>query len=221
MKKFKKWFKRLIVFGLIIAVFIVTVNGVVIGTTQAYVFTSENEVPKADVYMVLGAYVFPSGNPSTVLRDRLDTAIDVANNEDIKFLLSGDHGQIEYDEVNNMKAYLIEQGIPQENIYLDHAGFSTYESMYRARDIFEVDSMVVFTQDFHINRSVYLARNMGIDAYGVPSDKHFYYKILKYQVRESLARVKDFMMVNVFKPEPTYLGDKIPILESLASDTWD
>ncbi len=165
--------------------------------------------------------MFPSGNPSTVLRDRLDTAIDMANNTDVKFLLSGDHGQLDYDEVNNMKAYLIEQGISAENIYLDHAGFSTYESMYRARDIFEVESMVVFTQDFHINRSVYLARNMGIDAYGVPSDKHFYYKILKYQIRESLARVKDFMLANVIKPEPTYLGEKIPIMTSQASETWD
>ena len=128
-------------------------------------------------------------------------------------LFSGDHGKDEYDEVNAMMAYAIELGIPESEIFLDHAGFSTYESMYRAKTIFECDELIIVTQRFHLYRAVFIARRMGIDAVGVSADQTNYRlrTDVKNQVREYLARVKDFFTVMVFKPLPTYLGDPVPI----------
>ena len=137
-----------------------------------------------------------------------------------KILASGDHGRDSYDEVNHMKQYAVGRGVDPDDVFLDHAGFSTYESMYRARDVFEVKSAIVVTQKYHLYRAVYNARRLGIDAYGVAADKRVYGKPVYNFVRESLARCKDFFMC-IFKPEPTYLGEVIPISgsASLSDDT--
>ena len=120
----------------------------------------------------------------------------------------------------HMKQYAVGRGVDPDDVFLDHAGFSTYESMYRARDVFEVKSAIVVTQKYHLYRSVYNARRLGIDAYGVAADKRVYGKPVYNFVRESLARCKDFFMC-IFKPEPTYLGEVIPISgsASLSDDT--
>ncbi len=127
-----------------------------------------------------------------------------------KLLMSGDHGRKDYDEVNSMKKYAMEQGIPDEDIFMDHAGFSTYESMYRARDVFAAKRILIVTQSYHLSRAVYIARKLGLEAYGVPSDLQSYTRQFIYDTREILARDKDFIFT-VLKPEPTYLGDIIPI----------
>ncbi|MGN0554729.1 MAG: vancomycin high temperature exclusion protein, partial [Candidatus Fimenecus sp.] len=124
----------------------------------------------------------------------------------------GDHGKENYDEVNHMKQYCVDKGIDPDIIFLDHAGFSTYESMYRAKEIFGVKKMIVVTQGYHLYRAVYIARALGVEAYGVAADLQDYALVtdIKNNLRESLARVKDFGTCLV-KPEPTYLGDTIPI----------
>ena len=165
----------------------------------------------ADAILVLGARVWDNGSPSGVLEDRLDTGISAyqAGVSD-RLLMSGDHGQDDYDEVNAMKDYALEQGIPSESIFMDHAGFSTYESVYRARDIFQVKTVLIVTQEYHLYRALYIARALGLDAYGVAADRSVYSGIVGFEAREILARVKDFFYT-LIQPLPTYHGDVIPI----------
>lgn len=136
------------------------INLYMINTANTYIYSSPNDTPLLDssVIIVLGAQVHSNGNPSGILKDRLDTAYAIyKNNSQLKILVSGDHGQKNYDEVNAMKDYLISLGIPTKQIYLDHAGFNTYETMYRAKEIFEVNKAIIVTQDYHLKRAVYLA----------------------------------------------------------------
>ena len=163
-----------------------------------------------DCILVLGAGIWDD-KPSPMLQDRLDTAIKlykdgVAN----KIIMTGDHGTKEYDEVNIMKQYAIDAGIPSEDIFMDHAGFSTYESIYRARDIFKVKKMVIVTQEYHLYRALFIANSLGIKSYGVNSDPRQYTGQLFREAREILARNKDFVYT-IIKPKPTYLGKEIPV----------
>ena len=124
--------------------------------------------------------------------------------------MSGDHGKTDYNEVETMKQYAIDEGIDSENIFMDHAGFSTYESIYRAKEVFGVKKMVIITQEYHLYRALYIAEKLGIEAYGVASDYHIYAGQFMRDLREILARAKDFV-TTIVKPEPTYLGDFIDI----------
>lgn len=166
---------------------------------------------RADCILVLGAGLRPDGSPNLMLRDRLDKGLalyfaGVAP----KLLLSGDNGQEQYDEVNAMKQYVLDAGVPAEDIFLDHAGFSTYESMYRARDIFKAEQVIVITQKYHQYRAIYAARKLGVEAYGVSAVQKAYAGQSYREIREILARTKDFLKL-VIQPEPTYLGEAIPI----------
>ena len=163
-----------------------------------------------DCIIILGAGVW-GNKPSSMLEDRLLEGIKLyqANVSD-KIIMSGDHGREEYDEVNIMKKYAIEKGIPSENIFMDHAGFSTYESIYRARDIFKANKVVIVTQEYHLYRALYIANQLGMEAYGVGADPRKYVGATYRELREILARDKDFIKC-IFKPEPTYLGDTIPV----------
>jgi len=171
------------------------------------------EVPRADAILVLGAYVYPNGSMSPMLADRITVGYDLYQmGRAPKILVSGDHGRKDYDEVNTMKAYLKKQGIPAQNVFMDHAGFSTYESLYRARDIFKVRRVIIVTQHYHLMRAVFIARELGLEAYGVNADLHNYGDVmLHYEVREIAARNKDFFMCQVLTPKPTFLGDPIPV----------
>jgi vancomycin permeability regulator SanA len=163
-----------------------------------------------DCILVLGAGV-RDGKPTAMLKDRLELGIELYRlGISDRLLVSGDHGRIDYDEVNTMKQIAIEAGIPSENIFMDHAGFSTYESLYRARDIFQADKIVIVTQNYHMYRALYDGKGLGLTVYGVSSDPQSYAGQTKRELRETLARVKDFLYVLV-KPEPTYLGDTIPV----------
>lgn len=175
-------------------------------------FVDVNSAPQSDAVMVLGARVYSNGNPSAVLADRLDYAYEIYKNKKAKkILVSGDHGREDYDEANGMKDYLLKKGVPREDIFLDHAGFNTYDSMYRAKEIFGVKTMVISTQEFHMDRSLYIARSIGIDAYGYPSDDKQIYGMNRLNLRETLARIKAFIDVEITKRKPKYLGDIIPI----------
>lgn len=163
-----------------------------------------------DCILILGAGVWGE-RPTHMLEDRLDYGIALykagASN---RLLMSGDHGRKNYDEVNVMKKYAIGEGVPSPDVFMDHAGFSTYESLYRARDIFEAKRIIIVTQEYHLYRALYIADKLGLEAYGVPSNPRSYAGQRARDIREVLARVKDFFYVTI-KPEPTYLGESIPV----------
>ena len=177
------------------------------------IITPEKAVNLEDVdcIIVLGCLVKDNGNPSDMLSDRLERGIDLYKNGAApKIIMSGDHGKTDYDEVNEMKQIAIDAGIPSSDVFMDHAGFSTYESIYRAKEIFEADKIIIVTQEYHLYRALYIAEKLGIEAYGVNADYHTYRGQVNRDVREVLARCKDFVTV-IIKPEPTYLGETIPV----------
>lgn len=177
-------------------------------TSKKYVDTNIEE--EIDCILVLGAGVW-GDEPSPMLKDRLDRAIELyKSGKSIKIIMSGDHGKEGYDEVNIMKRYAIKEGIPSENIFMDHAGFSTYDSMYRAKYIFGVKNIIVVSQEYHLYRAIYIAHKLGINAYGVSAEHINYSGQLNREIREMLARDKDFFKV-IFKPKSTYLGEEISL----------
>jgi vancomycin permeability regulator SanA len=188
------------------------VSAYVCASTKDQIITLEEAaLLDADAILVLGARVWDDGEPSAILKDRLRTGIAVyeAGASD-RLIMSGDHGQNDYDEVNAMKAFAVEQGVPSEAVFMDHAGFSTYESLYRARDIFQVKRVVIVSQQYHLYRALYIAKSLGLTAFGISCDQREYNPYLLLDVRETLARTKDFLF-SILQPLPTYLGDVIPI----------
>ncbi len=164
-----------------------------------------------DCILVLGCLVKNNGVPSDMLHDRLKRGVSLYEaGAAPKLLMSGDHGTVNYDEVAAMKKYAVDAGVPSQDVFMDHAGFSTYESVFRARDIFQAKKIIIVTQEYHLPRALYIARQLGLDAYGVSSDYHNYIGQTARDIREVLARVKDFA-VCIFQPDPTYLGDPIPV----------
>jgi len=211
MKKLKKLIKPLISLSALILFMVIISNVVIVKKSKRYLYDKVSDVPECYTAIVLGAKVSSKGVPSDYLQDRLDMAIELyRNNKITRFLLSGDHGQTSYDEVNNMKAYLIEHGIDTADIFLDHAGFDTYNTMVRARKIFQVEDAIVVSQEFHLPRAVFIARSKGIEAYGIKADKRKYAAIKSLKIREILAKVKAFTEVIINK-KPKYLGEQIPI----------
>ena len=205
----------IIIASLLAALFLLfaMINIIVLLSAQSRIVDIEEAkaLGSFDCILVLGAGVWRNNRPSHVLEDRLKIGIEAycAGVSD-KLLMSGDHGRNNYDEVNVMKSFAMDCGIPSENIFMDHAGFSTYESMYRARDIFSAHRVLIVTQKFHMYRALYIANALGLEAYGLTSDLREYANATYSQLRESLARVKDFFMV-IFKPLPTYLGEVLPV----------
>ncbi len=216
MKK-KKILKISIITILALAIIGITavlgINQYVKQATRERIITSEQaaELANADCIIVLGCQVKNDGRPSDMLKDRLDRGIELYESGAApKIIMSGDHGQKEYDEVNTMKQYAIDAGVPSEDIFMDHAGFSTYESIYRAKEIFEADKVIIVTQEYHLYRALYIADKLGVESYGVGADYHIYAGQSMREFREILARFKDYM-TTILKPEPTYLGDTIPV----------
>ena len=208
----KKVLKYIIIVIVAIAVIVLGINLYVRLSTKNQII-KENEysnLSNVDCIIILGAGIWED-KPSPMLEDRLLEGIKLYQNKvSDKIIMSGDHGRKEYDEVNIMKKYAIEKGIPSENIFMDHAGFSTYESIYRAKDIFQAKKVVIVTQKYHLYRALYIANQLGIEAYGVGADPRQYVGATNREIREILARDKDFIKC-IFKPEPTYLGDTIPV----------
>ncbi|MBP1760269.1 MAG: putative rane protein, partial [Firmicutes bacterium] len=211
----KKRFKQIAVYLVLTMILgcsgVLIINNYVESVGATYIL-SPNDVSKADAILVLGAYVFPSGTVSTMLNDRLTVGYELyEQGKAPKLLVSGDHGQKDYDEVNSMKNFLKNKGVPGQNVFMDHAGFSTYESLYRARDIFMVKKVIIVTQEYHLKRAVFVARELGLEAYGVASDKREYRGMAINNLREIAARNKDFIWAKLIKPEPTFLGESIPV----------
>ena len=217
MKRNKKTFRRLLTILLCLCILglgIVTViNSTVKLSTRDQLLSTDEAIQLDDVdcIMVLGCLVKADGRPSDMLQDRLQRGVELYHKGAApKLLMSGDHGRVDYDEVATMKQYAIDSGIPSENIFMDHAGFSTYESIYRAKEIFQAEKILIVTQEYHLYRALYIANRLGLEAYGVSSDYRTYIGQAMRDFREMLARVKDFGTC-IIKPKPTYLGEAIPI----------
>lgn len=164
-----------------------------------------------DAIIILGAYVRPDGALSWILQDRLDTGLELYRvGLAPKILVSGDHGHKNYNEVQAMKDYLLDHDVPAQDIFMDHAGFDTYDSLYRAHDIFQVNSAIIVTQNFHLPRALYIAKRLGINAQGVEA-RLYYPWWYANTIRDSLARVKAYIDVEILKSKPNHLGDVIPI----------
>lgn len=185
---------------------------IVVSSAKDRIITADEaaELENTDCVLILGAGV-RDGNPTPMLRDRLITGISLYKSGAApKIIMSGDHGREDYDEVNVMKSYAVENGVPDGDVFMDHAGFSTYDSVYRAKAVFEADSIIIVTQKYHLYRALYIAERLGVNAVGVSADLDDYSGQLKRDLREIAARDKDFFSC-LFKPEPKYLGEKIPV----------
>ncbi|MBQ2972872.1 MAG: YdcF family protein [Clostridia bacterium] len=210
MKIIKKIISAVLCIGIICVLAVFGINFHVKSSTEKYILTPENAGSGYDCILVLGCGVHGT-TPSHMLEDRLLQGIELfKNGASEKMLMSGDHGRKNYDEVNVMKDFATERGISSEDVFMDHAGFSTYESMYRAKEIFKAEKILIVTQDYHLYRAIYDARALGLEAYGVASNPRSYAGQLYRDIREILARNKDFVY-SIVKPEPTYLGEAIPV----------
>ncbi|MGN6588261.1 MAG: SanA/YdcF family protein [Solirubrobacterales bacterium] len=178
------------------------------------------DVPKTEVAIVPGALVQPDGKMSTMLGDRVEQAAQLWHAGKVeKILVSGDHGSWKYDEPDTMRKALVADGVPPRDVFEDHAGFDTWQTMVRARNIFGVRHAVVVTQGFHMARALFLAGEAGIDAAGLTSDLHPYgYQGTKSDVREVLSRVK--AIADVTLDTPAMAGPKIPIATSDGRESW-
>lgn len=189
------------------------INAYVVHTTQARILSPDAaaQLQDVDCILVLGCKVQDDGTPSHMLEDRLRRGVELYKaGAAPKLLMSGDHGTVPYNEVQTMKQYATDQGIPSAHVFMDHAGFSTYESVYRAREVFQADKILIVTQEYHLHRALYIAQALGVEAYGVSADYRSYSGQLMRDIREILARNKD-LLTSVFQPEPTYLGPIIPV----------
>lgn len=211
------WLKRigLSVLGLVAlcAVAAFAIDAHVRSSTEPRIVTTDEaaKLDGVDCVLVLGCGVRPDGQPSDMLADRIAQGVALyENGTSPKLLMSGDHGRSDYDEVNAMRDVAVEAGVPVDDVFMDHAGFSTYESMYRARDVFQAKRVVIVSQKYHLYRALYVAERLGLDAYGVSADLRPYAGQEGRELREILARDKDFF-TSMVQPLPTFLGDPISL----------
>ena len=210
MKIIKKLIVGILCLAILCGAAVLGINFFVTEKAAPYILPADAAGEGYDCILVLGCGVH-GDTPSHMLEDRLLQGIELyhAGASD-KMLMSGDHGREHYDEVNVMKDFAIDRDVKSSDIFMDHAGFSTYESMYRAKEIFQAEKILIVTQKYHLYRAVYNARALGIDAYGVASDPRTYVGQIYRDIREILARNKDFIYT-IIKPDPTYLGEPIPV----------
>ena len=198
--------------GIVGAVTVFSIDGYVKHVGKANILTPEeaSALEDVDCIIVLGCQVKADGSLSKMLRDRLIRGVELYKaGAAPKLLMSGDHGRVDYDEVAAMKGYATDNGVPSEDVFMDHAGFSTYETVWRAKKIFGADKVIIVTQEYHLYRALYIADKLGIEAYGVSADLNTYGGQYIRDFREILARNKDFAMC-IFSPDATP-GETIPI----------
>lgn len=212
----KKWLRRIAALLLLLCVLTVggalLLNAHVVSVGKERLLSDDLPPPQnLDCILVLGCSVYRDGTPSPMLKDRLELAVSLYEKGwSQTLLLSGDNGSPDYNEVAAMKQQVLALGVPVDAIVLDYAGFSTYDSIYRARDIFGVRRMAVVTQSYHLYRALYLAQALSVEAWGVPSDQHTYAGQDLRELREIAARNKDVLFA-LIKPKPTYLGEPVAL----------
>lgn len=204
----------LFIFGVVTGIYALCVNSYIKNRGKDKIFTVDSVSGGYDCIIILGCGVKDDGRPSDMLYDRIITGVELYKKGIApRILMSGDHGRTDYDEVGTMKKYAVDMGVPEDAVFCDHAGFSTYESMVRANKVFGIENAVVVTQSYHLYRALFDAESFGIDAYGVSADVRRYLGQTNRNIREIIARNKDFLFC-VFKPDPKYLGEKIDIAGS-------
>ncbi len=211
MKKFKILLGIAAVLLILSQAVLVSIYLQVRGEAGKYIVEEIGDVPCAATCIVLGAAVYEDGRISDVLYDRLAKALDLYRAGKVKkILLSGDHSTFEYNEVRQMRDFMARRGVPPGALLLDHGGFNTYSSMVRARRVFHADDCIVVTQRFHLHRALYIARRVGLRAWGYPADRRRYLYRKRYAVREYLAGVKAFLDLLVGR-EPQSEGRAVPL----------
>ncbi len=204
-----KWLLALVLIGLFCVLAVLVINAIMVGINRQYIL-SEDEAASldADCILVLGCGLWDDGTPTPMLCNVGIRLFQAGASE--RLLMSGDHSRVDYDEVNTMKSLAVQEGIEPDSVFCDHAGFSTYESMYRAKNVFGVKRVIIVTQKYHLYRAIHDARALGLEAYGVSASERVYRSQWAQDIRELLARAKDLIYC-IFRPEPTFLGDPIPI----------
>lgn len=223
---FKKFIlKRFVYFCFVscflILFFIFLLNFLILKNSHGRIFFVDNEnLENKQAALVLGARVWENGKMSDIFRDRVKVGLALYENEKVdKILVSGDHGRIDYDEVNAAKDFLLDAGVPDEDIFLDHAGFDTYDSLYRAKHIFQVKSLLIVTQNFHLPRAIFIGDSLDMDVFGVNADLQKYKGEKHRNFREKLACIKAFFNV-VFKSKPKFMGEVL-VIDGDGRSTWD
>ncbi|MCF0142295.1 MAG: YdcF family protein [Parasporobacterium sp.] len=194
-----------ILIGILCAVILVVLGTIAISeymrlSRSQYILTSDEaaELQDVDLVMVLGCQVKADGTLSHMLEDRVKMAVELyKKNPSLMLLMSGDGREIYYNEPDAMEAYAIEHGVPADHIIKDPIGLSTSESAYNAANIYKCKKIIIVTQGYHLPRSIYNAQACGIEAYGVDAAYRDYVGQLKWDIREILARVKDFFKFGV------------------------
>lgn len=211
LKRFSILILLVLTFGLIL---IWSLNAYILQETNSRLYNNIQSLPTAHTVIILGASVHSDGKLSPILQDRVDTGLKLYNIGKVKrFLLSGDNRKSDYDEVNAMRNYLLKLNVPEEDIFIDPAGIDTYDSMYRSRDIFQVPSAIVVTQKFHLPRTLFIAKYLGLDYNGYPADSNYYTPESQILRREKLANFKALYEV-VSNQKPASMGKKTPITDT-------
>jgi vancomycin permeability regulator SanA len=212
-KRFPIWFRRLS-FTLSCSIAVVAAAPIV-ATVYVNLVTSSDryseltKVPKEDLAIVFGAGLSADGTPSPMLSDRVEAAVELYNRGKVhKLLMTGDNSQISYNEVVAMKLLAHHLGVPNQSVFLDYAGFSTYESCYRTHKVFDLHQAVLITQSYHLPRAVYTCRQLGVQAIGLGTQDLEIYGLrgmIPYLIREMLANLKALSEVHITRPRPTFL----------------
>lgn len=202
--KMKKIFKYILIVLIVIILVPVIINFYVILSTKNRIVSGNSELlTDIDYIVILGAGI-RRGKPSPMLEDRLKTGISLYNNDiSNKILITGDHMNDDYDEVTVMKNYLLEHGIPEEDIITDNYGISTYDSIYRVKNVYKSNKVVIVSQRYHLYRALFLSDNLDLESYGVEANLRYYYGQWYREIREILARNKDFIK-GIIKPKAVY-----------------
>lgn len=180
-----------------------------------------SDLPNCQVAIIPGSRVYSDGGVSAIVYDRLVIAVELYKTGKVeKLLISGDHHCSNYDEVNTIRKWVLKYGVKPEDIFLDHAGFSTYETGFRAAQIFNIKSAIFVTQRYHLPRACYIGNKSGMDCYGLAADRRGYRGMKRYLAREWVARAKDWVYVNILKPNTVYDDSRYPI-ESDGRCSWD
>lgn len=211
-RKINRMIKIMIIGIIILMIAIFSLNIYVVNNTKNEIVKEENvsNIEGVDCILILGAGIW-GDKPSPMLEDRLKEGITLYKKGTTKkIIMSGDHSREDYDEVKIMKEYAESEGVPSEDIFMDHAGFSSYDSVYRAKEIFGVQKMIIVTQKYHLYRSLYIAKKLGIEAYGIESNLRIYPGQVFREIREILARDKDYFKC-IMKPEASIMGEKISL----------
>jgi len=167
--------------------------------------------PEARVAVVFGAGVRPGGRLSAILQDRMDVAIKLYQQGKVqKLLVSGDNRTDHYDEPSAMRAYALQQGVASEDIQPDFGGRRTYDTCYRARHIFQLDSAILVSQSYHLPRALFICEALGVQATAVPADRRRYTRMLQYQIREGAATLVALWDVTRHRPPPV-MGEALPL----------